>query len=160
VSHRTVPATRAVAIQAVVDRADVAAWWQGAIGELHATARAQGWAPAGPIGGLYAAELFQDDRGAAIVFMPIPRDAKPKPIGRVEPFIVPAAELAIVAHAGTYDGIDPAYGELGAYVAAHAIGVDGPVREYYLRDPYDHRDPAEWLTEIAWPIFRLRRDDA
>ncbi len=160
VSHETVAATRAIAIRATVDRGELLAWWHGAIGELHATARAQQLAPPGALGGLYEAALFQDDRGAAVVFMPISRDAKPRPIGRVESFEVPAAELAIVTHAGTYDGIEAAYGELGAYVAAHEIGVDGPLREYYLNDPYDYRDPAEWLTEIGWPIFRLRRDEA
>ena len=88
------------------------------------------------------------------MFIPLDREATLKAIGRVEPFVVPAAELAIVTHAGTYDGIDAAYARLGAYVAAHEIGVEGPVREYYLHDPTDYRDPADWLTEIAWPIFR------
>src|ERR1700750_2386397 len=47
--HRTVPATAAVAIQAIVDREDLLAWWRGALGELHATLGAQGLQPTGPI---------------------------------------------------------------------------------------------------------------
>ena len=44
---------------------------------------------------------------------------------------------------------------LGAYVAAHEISVDGPLREYYLRRRRSTpRTEAEWRTEIGWPIFR------
>ena len=91
-----------------------------------------------------------------VVFLPIGKAAHPKLVGRVERIEVPAAELAIVTHAGSHEAIAAAYGELGSYVAAHELGVDGPLREYYVRDPCDHRDPAEWLTEIAWPVFRSR----
>jgi DNA-binding transcriptional MerR regulator len=156
VSHRTVPATPALAIRAIVDRGDVVAWWHGAIGELHATARAQQIQPAGAVGGMYATELFSEARGEAVVFFPIGNARIGKLVGRVERIDVPAAELAVVTHAGSHDTVAGAYGELGAYVAAHELAVDGPLREYYVRDPYDHRDPAEWLTEIAWPVFRAR----
>jgi hypothetical protein len=72
-----VPATAAAAIGAVVDRADALAWWQGALGELRATIRAQGLHAAGPSGGVFASELIQQDRGQATVFIPVP--------GRVHP---------------------------------------------------------------------------
>jgi DNA-binding transcriptional MerR regulator len=39
IEHRSVPATAAAAIGAVVDRADLLAWWQGALGELRAAVR-------------------------------------------------------------------------------------------------------------------------
>src|SRR3954464_3762410 len=42
IEHRTVPPTPAIGIQETVDRDDIYAWWQGALGELHATVRAQG----------------------------------------------------------------------------------------------------------------------
>lgn len=45
VEHRTVPPTPAIAIQETIDREDVFPWWQGAIGELTASAHAQGLAP-------------------------------------------------------------------------------------------------------------------
>ena len=48
IEHRSVPATAVAAIMAVVDRADALAWWQGALGELRATVRAQHLRAAGP----------------------------------------------------------------------------------------------------------------
>jgi DNA-binding transcriptional MerR regulator len=152
IEHRTVPPTPAIGIQQTVDRDDIFAWWQGALGELHATVRAQELTTAGPIGGLYASELFQHSRGEATVF--IPTDRTVKTIGRVVSLIIPAAELAVARHHGSPSDIDLTYGELGAYVMKHEISVDGPLRENYLRGMIETANTAEWDTEIGWPIFR------
>jgi DNA-binding transcriptional MerR regulator/effector-binding domain-containing protein len=152
IQHRTVPATPAIAISQVVDRAEILGWWQGALGELHATARAQRLTPTGPSGGLYDSAIFQYDRGEAIVFLPVGGEVRA--VGRVTPFVVPAAELAVIAHHGALADIDLTYGALGSYATQHAISVDGPLREYYLRDAHDTLDEDQWETEIGWPIFR------
>jgi DNA-binding transcriptional MerR regulator/effector-binding domain-containing protein len=152
IQHRTVPAAPALGISDVVDRSDILGWWQGALGELHATARAQHLKQTGPTGGLYDGEIFQYDRGEAIVFLPV--SGAMRAVGRVTPFVVPAAELAVIAHHGSLADIDLTYGALGSYAAQHAISVDGPLREYYLRDAHDTADETQWETEIGWPIFR------
>jgi DNA-binding transcriptional MerR regulator len=152
IEYRTVPPTAAIGIQQTVDRDDIFAWWQGALGELHATVRAQGLNAAGPLGGMYASELFQHSRGEATVFIPI--DGTAKPIGRVVGMIIPGAELAVTRHHGSPSDIDVTYGELGAYVMKHEISVDGPLRENYLRGIAETANTGEWDTEIGWPIFR------
>ena len=80
--------------------------------------------------------------------------ADPPAAGRVWPFTVPAAELAITVHHGLHDDIDVSYGQLGTYVTEHALAVAGPVRETYLTGPRDTADSATWRTEIGWPVFR------
>jgi DNA-binding transcriptional MerR regulator len=184
VTHRTVRPTVAVGIRQTVDREDILAWWQGALGELHATARAQGLRAVGPSGGLYASELFTRDRGEATVFLPVSggeavsgdrragdrgagdrgagdRGAGDRgvggtlrAVGRVVPLVIPPAELAVATHRGSLHDIDVTYGQLGSYVTTHEIGIDGPLREYYLVDAQDTPDEAQWQTKIAWPIFR------
>jgi effector-binding domain-containing protein len=73
---------------------------------------------------------------------------------------VPAPRAAIlrdagsVRHHGPIANIDLAYGELSAYVITHEIGVQGPLRENYVRGFLDTEDPQAWETEIGWPIFR------
>lgn len=151
ISHRGVEPTPAAAITAVVDMADIGAWYQGALGELRATLAAQAVKPGGPEGGIYSTELFADERGQATVFVPCEQEVRP--VGRVEPVIVPAAELAVIVHAGPPDGIDRAYGALATHVTRHELAVDGPVREYYLAGPQDTPDESAWRTEICWPIF-------
>lgn len=152
VEHRTMPAVPAVGIQQTVDREDVLAWWQGALGELHATVRAQGLQATGPSGGLYESELIQHGRGEATVFIPV--DGVVRPVGRVVPFTVPPAELAVLVHHGSLDDADITYGELGAYATTHEISIEGPLREYYLIDANETHNAEEWKTEIGWPIFR------
>jgi DNA-binding transcriptional MerR regulator len=152
IEHRSVPATAAAGIGAVVDRADVLAWLQGALGELRAAVRAQGLHPAGPSGGVFASELFQQDRGQATVFVPVLGPVRP--IGRVTSVVVPAAELAIICHHGSLADADLSYAKLGSYATTREISIDGPLREYFLRGAGDTPDEAEWRTEIGWPIFR------
>jgi len=148
ISHRSVGPARAAAISSVVDLADIGPWLSGAIGELRATVTA----PAGPPGGIYATDLFASERGQATIF--IPSGEPVRPVGRVEELVVPAAELAVIVHAGPHDGVDRAYGALATHVTQHALAIDGPIREYYLAGRHDTADEAAWRTEIGWPIFQ------
>jgi len=50
--------------------------------------------------------------------------------------------------------VDRAYGVLAAYVARHALAVDGPLREYYLLGRRHTPDSRLWRTEVCWPVFR------
>ena len=87
-----------------------------------------------------------------LVYLPT---ASPARGGRVHPVTLPAVELAVTTHAGPHDDIDVTYGELGAWVAANALAVAGPVRETYVAGPRDTADPAAWRTEIGWPVFPM-----
>jgi DNA-binding transcriptional MerR regulator len=151
VELRTVPAFTAAAVQATVDLSDVLGWYDTAMTELDRTLRAHHVVPAGPCGGLYENALFTDDRGHVVVYVPV---VDPPRAGSVEPFVVPAAELAIAVHHGPHDDLDVSYGRLGRHVAEHALAVAGPVRETYVVGPRDTADPTAWRTEIGWPVFR------
>ncbi|MCO5998912.1 MerR family transcriptional regulator [Actinoallomurus rhizosphaericola] len=153
---RDVAAAPAAAISEVVGAEDSVSWLQGALGELYATLTAQGLASDGPAGGVYADELFTHHCGRATVFVPC---AGPlRPLGRVVSLVVPAAELAVITHAGPPSEADRAYGTLAAYVTRHALAVDGPIREYYLVGQRDTADTSRWRTEIGWPVFRTGAD--
>jgi DNA-binding transcriptional MerR regulator len=151
ISHRKVPAVLAAAITSVISTAETGPWFSGALGELYATLEASGVTPAGPSGGCYATELFAEDKGEATVFVPT-RTLIPL-VGRVAPRTIPAVELAVIVHSGSHDDADRSYGALAAYVADHALQVDGPVREYYLVYRRDTADESAWRTEIGWPVF-------
>jgi len=151
ISHRRVAAVQVAAITSVVGTADLLPWFLGALGELYATLDAGGISPAGFAGASYAAELFADEKGAATVF--VPTVAEVPLVGRVDAQVIPEAELAVIVHAGTHHDVDRSYGALAAYVAEHALQVDGPIREYYLVGRRDTADDKAWRTEIGWPIF-------
>ena len=155
VEHRTIPATQAVGIQEVVDRSDLVVWFHGALGELYATIAVQGLQPSGPSGGLFASDLFHYERGEVTIFVPI--SGQLQTVGRVSPLVVPAAEVAVTVHDGSLANLTDTYGALGVYVSKHALGVVGPVREYYLVDARATSDATQWRTKLAWPIFQTAR---
>jgi DNA-binding transcriptional MerR regulator len=158
IEHRWVPAAASAAITATVDVGDLAAWYQGAVGEIHATLSAQGIAPGGPPGGIYANELFSEERGEATIFLPA--DGEVRPVGRVGSFAAPPIELAVITHIGSHTDVDRSYGALATYVTEHTLAIEGPVREYYLVGRHDTSDEQAWRTEIGWPIFDTVRGPA
>jgi DNA-binding transcriptional MerR regulator len=151
IEHRRMPATPAAAVSEVIDAQDASGWYQGALGELHALLAAQKVAPAGPGGAIYANDLFSHARGQATIFVPCNQAVRAT--GRVTGLVVPEVELAVTTHAGAHNDVDVAYGSLAAYVTDHALGVEGPIREYYVIGPHETTDESQWRTEIGWPIF-------
>jgi DNA-binding transcriptional MerR regulator len=156
VSHRTLPATTAIAIEQAIDYAQIVSWCQGALAELQAAAHAQGLRTTGPAGGIYATELFEQGRGPVTIFIPVADQADA--IGRVSFRQIPAAELAVALHRGSLADVDLTYGQLATHAAVHEIGIDGPIRELYLTGYLDTTDQDQWRTEIGWPIFRSDTD--
>ena len=152
------PATPVAAITATVEVGDLGAWFQGAVGEIRATLSVQGISSGGPPGGIYANELFSEERGEATVF--VPADGEVRPVGRVEPFTVPPIELAVITHIGSHADVDRSYGALATYVTEHTLAIEGPVREYYPVGRHDTDDEQAWRTEIGWPIFDTVRGPA
>lgn len=152
VEHRLAGAVMSVAIAEHVAEPDIADWWTGAFTELYATLTAAGVPPTGPPGALYPAELFETEAGELVAFVPAAGSARCA--GRVTMREIPAAELAVAIHHGPFADLDQTYGELGTYVTARAIGVDGPIREYYLVSPFDTPDESRHVTEVCWPVFQ------
>jgi DNA-binding transcriptional MerR regulator len=154
IEHRRVPPTQAAAITSTVDITDLPAWYLGAMGEIVATRSAPGFVDCGPPGGIYANELFTEERGDATLFLPVTGEVRP--VGRIRPISVPGAELAVIVHHGSHNDLDRAYGALATYVSEHALALDGLIREHYLIGPHDTDDESAWRTEIGWPIFETR----
>jgi DNA-binding transcriptional MerR regulator len=137
VERRHQPAALVAAITAEVVSAEIGPWHQGALGELYATVDAQGLDVSGLAGGEFEDGLFTSDRGVATVHLAVTGPFRP--VGRVELVELPAVDLA--------------YGALAAYVARHALAVEGPIRELYPVNRHHTADAARWRTEIGWPIF-------
>jgi DNA-binding transcriptional MerR regulator len=156
IEHRQVTATPAAAVREMLDLEDAFSWFQGAVGELHGIVAAQQLTPSGATGGIFANHLFTHGRGEATIYIPCTDPVRPT--GRVAPLAVPAAELAVTTHLGSHRDVDRAYGSLGAYVTEHALGIEGPVREFYVVGSHETTAQALWRTEIGWPIFHTGPD--
>jgi DNA-binding transcriptional MerR regulator/effector-binding domain-containing protein len=169
VEYRSAGRARALAVRDVVTEAEIQGWWVAAFTELYGVLAAAGVAPAGPGGALYASELFEVEKGEVVAFVPVPADGAAggsgpgsgsgsgsafAGAGRAAVIDVPAAELAVALHEGAFAELDRTYGALGTYVAERELGVEGPIREYYLVAPWDTADEAAHRTEVGWPIFQ------
>lgn len=111
---------------------------------------AHGSQPAGRPVILYEPDLEQGGEMRFEVCFPV---AGPVPDGdNVRCRELPAESLACTTHAGAYDTIWNAYAELTVWLADNGYRVTGPLREVGLVDETDTADPAEWVTEICYPV--------
>jgi effector-binding domain-containing protein len=75
---------------------------------------------------------------------------------RVKVYELPGLEQAAsTVYKGSYDGISEAYQAIMAWVESNGYRITGPDREWYLVSPADTQDPAEYVTEIQFPIEKL-----
>ena len=56
--------------------------------------------------------------------------------------------LGIFYH-GCYESLPDARRELSAYAAAQNLSLSGTVRHTYLEGPPQHKDPANFITQVA-----------
>jgi DNA-binding transcriptional MerR regulator/effector-binding domain-containing protein len=152
VEHRSAAAVRALAITERVTTAELLTWLLDAFTELDAALRNAVVGPAGPRAALYPAEIFEQEVGQMVAYLPVP--AAVIATGRTRMTDIPAAELAVAVHHGAFDDLDQTYAALGTHVAEREIGVDGPIREIYLVTPFDTSDESQYVTEVCWPVFR------
>lgn len=65
------------------------------------------------------------------------------------------ATVAFSVHAGFYNGflgLERAYQAVWQWIRQHGYETAGPAREIYLFHPGNTENPADYRTEIAWPI--------
>lgn len=152
---RTIPAVTALAVRRVVEAADLTEWGSGVLRELSDALSAVGAAATGPFGALFPGDFFELERSEITVFVPVEAGRRASlAAGRVRLAEIPAVEAAVAVHEGGMDDIDRTYGALGTAVAERAIGIDGPIREYYLVGSADTDDERLHRTEVCWPVFR------
>jgi AraC family transcriptional regulator len=72
--------------------------------------------------------------------------------GDVQAGELPAGPAACAIHQGPYEGLVETYAVLERWMESQGLRPAGAPWEAYLTDPADHPDPADWRTEVCWPI--------
>ena len=72
----------------------------------------------------------------------------------VEAGSLPGGPALVGLHAGTYDQLGETYAAMERWMVANDLKPDGPPWESYITDPAEHPDPADWRTEIYWPVAK------
>jgi AraC family transcriptional regulator len=70
----------------------------------------------------------------------------------VEAGTLPGGPVAVAMHAGSYDTLTETYAALERWIEANGYRIGGAPWESYITDPADLPDPADWRTEVYWPL--------
>lgn len=150
---RDEPATHVLSMRRTVTDDELWRWVTSAHDRIVAHLAAHGAAPAGAVSATYLPEIADDGVEDVVALVPL-RD--PIALVGADPDLVlgelPAARVAVLVHAGSYDAIGDTYRMLGAWVARHAAPSGERIRERYVVGPPDVADTGLYRTEIAWPI--------
>jgi len=82
----------------------------------------------------------------------MPVATAPQGEGVVEAGTLPAGPVAVATHAGPYDELSETYAALERWIESNGYRIGGAPWESYITDPADHPDPADWRTEVYWPL--------
>ena len=120
-------------------------------GEIFAHLGKHKVAPAGPPFAMYWDEGYKEKDIDIESAWPI---AGPIPSGdRVKVREFPGAEqVASLTLEGSYEGFSDAYARLLGWIEAHGYRIVGPNREIYIKGPGPEYEPAEYLTELQFPV--------
>jgi DNA-binding transcriptional MerR regulator len=151
VEFRSIPATRALAVRGKVTVQQAWAWGTDVFGEIYGRIEQVGLTPAGPGGALFPAGFFELHEAELTAFVPV--EGPVAGGGRATVTTIPGVEAAVMLHCGSPADSDQTYGALGTIVAERAIGIEGPIREYFLV-PFTEPDLSRHRTEICWPVFQ------
>lgn len=55
-------------------------------------------------------------------------------------------------HAGAYDQLQETYAAMEKWIGEQGLSTAGAPWEVYVTDPGDYPDPADWRTEVFWPV--------
>jgi DNA-binding transcriptional MerR regulator len=152
VTYRTLAPHPVLALTDLVAAESCGTWLEVAFERLYAAARGAGIVVAGPSGATYAREFFEDEAGEVVAFVPVPANAPLVAATDIEQRDLPGGRFAVTVHAGPFDDFDRTYGALGSHVARDDSGLPDPIRELYVVGADQTDDPANYRTDICWPI--------
>jgi AraC family transcriptional regulator len=65
---------------------------------------------------------------------------------------LPSGPAAVTTHTGPYETLNEAHSAVEVWIADKGLTPAGPPWESYVTDPADYPNPADWKTEIFWPL--------
>lgn len=148
IALRDLPAQPYLAVKKRASRAEIAAAIGDGLGKVAAHARGGAHAFAGPP----FARFHSTGPGLLTFDVGLPVAASAAGGGEVEAGSLPAGPAACAIHAGPYDSLPETYAALERWIEAQGRRPAGAPWEVYVTDPGDHPDPADWRTEVCWPL--------
>ncbi len=83
----------------------------------------------------------------------VPTEVRLPSYGSFESDVLPASLVASTLHVGPYSEITHAYQAVLAWIDEHGYVADAAAREVYLVGVGQVQNPAEYRTELVWPVL-------
>jgi AraC family transcriptional regulator len=72
--------------------------------------------------------------------------------GEMEAGFLHAGPVAVGIHGGPYDALAETNAAIERWIEANGYRAAGSPWEWYVTDPAQHPNPADWRTEVYWPL--------
>jgi AraC family transcriptional regulator len=133
-----------------IARSDLQGMLAECFGKLYTHAQTAGL----PIAGFPLARYVSTGPGLWTVEAAIPLAAPATSEGEMEAGLLPAGPVALGIHAGPYDQLPETHVAMERWIEGNGYKTGGPPWEWYVTDPGEHPNPADWRTEVYWPLAR------
>lgn len=84
------------------------------------------------------------------VAMPLAVPAKSE--GEMQAGELPAGPVALGIHAGPHENLPDTNAAIERWIETNGYKVGGAAWEQYVTDPVEYSNPADWRTEVYWPL--------
>jgi AraC family transcriptional regulator len=117
-------------------------------GKLYGHAQSKGL----PIAGFPIARYISTGPGLWTIEPSIPLAAPAAGEGEMEAGFLPGGPVAFAVHAGPYEQLPQTNAAVQRWIEDNGFRTEGAPWEWYVTDPGEHPDPADWKTEVYWPL--------
>jgi AraC family transcriptional regulator len=125
---------------------------QGMLSECFGKLYGHGQKAGLPIAGWPIARYLSVGPGLWTVEAAMPLATAAKAEGEMEPGMLPAGPVALGIHGGPYEQLSQTYVAIEKWMEANGASPGAAPWESYVTDPAQHPDPADWRTEVYWPL--------
>jgi AraC family transcriptional regulator len=135
-------------IRRQLSRDDLQSMLSQCFGKLYAHGHTAGL----PIAGWPLARYLSMGPGLWTIEAAMPLATPATAAGEMEPGILPGGPVALGVHAGSYEQLPETNAAIQKWIEANGFRAAGAPWESYVTDPGEHPDPADWRTEVYWPL--------
>lgn len=125
---------------------------QQTMGECFGALYGHGQAVGLSIAGLPIARYVSTGVGLWTVDFIMPLGAPAEASGELQPGTLSSGPVAFAVHQGLYDSLPATNAAIERWIEENGFEVGGQPWEHYVTDPGETPDPADWRTEIYWPL--------
>jgi len=110
--------------------------------------------PAGPGLAIYYDDEYRESDVDVEAAVPLSKDIPEGDRVKVRE-LAAVKEMASTVHKGNYDTMGQSYGRLLGWIEANGYRIVGPNREIYIECAGPEYEPAEYVTELQFPVQKV-----